>query len=104
MVVGQHNKILFSILFSVFVTQNLYSVEFEIICCPNERFRGKPSPDQLLYTLAECNVDPKDAVYVGDMQVDMDCADRAGVDFIYAEYGYGDIECCWNRASSIESV
>ena len=62
-------------------------VEFEIICCPNERFRGKPSPDQLLYTLAECNVDPKDAVYVGDMQVDMDCADRAGVDFIYAEYG-----------------
>jgi hypothetical protein len=38
------------------------------------------------------------------MQVDMDCADRAGVDFIYAEYGYGDIECCWNRASSIESV
>ena len=28
----------------------------------------------------------------------------AGVDFIYAEYGYGDIECCWNRASSIESV
>ena len=80
------------------------NVKFEIICCPTEGLRGKPSPDQLLYTLAYCNTDPSDAVYVGDMQVDMDCATRAGVDFIYAEYGYGDIECCWNRASSIESV
>lgn len=80
------------------------NVKFEIICCPTEGLRGKPSPDQLLYTLAYCNTDPSDAVYVGDMQVDMDCANRAGVDFIYAEYGYGDIECCWNRANSIESV
>jgi len=79
-------------------------VEFDAIVCPDNEWRGKPAPDQLLIALAHCNVDPKDAVYVGDMQVDMDCADRAGVDFIYAEYGYGDIECCWNRASSIESV
>jgi HAD superfamily hydrolase (TIGR01662 family) len=79
-------------------------VEFDAVVCPDNDWRGKPAPDQLLIALAHCNVDPKDAVYVGDMQVDMDCADRAGVDFIYAEYGYGDIECCWNRASSIESV
>ena len=79
-------------------------VEFDFICCPTEGLRGKPSPDQLLYTLAHCNTNPCDAVYVGDMIVDMECAEASGVDFIFAEYGYGEIECCWNRAKSIQSV
>tara|TARA_B100000497_G_scaffold121869_1_gene152223 strand:+ start:1173 stop:1754 length:582 start_codon:yes stop_codon:yes gene_type:complete len=79
-------------------------VEFDFICCPTEGLRGKPSPDQLLYTLAHCNTSPCDAVYVGDMIVDKECADASGVDFIFAEYGYGEIECCWNRAKSIQSV
>jgi len=38
------------------------------------------------------------------MIVDMECAEASGVDFIFAEYGYGEIECCWNRAKSIQSV
>ena len=79
-------------------------VEFDFNCCPTEGLRGKPSPDQLLYTLAHCNTNPCDAVYVGDMIVDMECAEASGVDFIFAEYGYGEIECCWNRAKSIQSV
>ena len=79
-------------------------VEFDFICCPTEGLRGKPSPDQLLYTLAHCNTNPCDAVYVGDMPVDMECAEASSVDFIFAEYGYGEIECCWNRAKSIQSV
>jgi len=78
-------------------------VEFDFICCPTEGLRGKPSPDQLLYTLAHCNTSPKDAVYVGDMIVDKECADASGVDFIHAEYGYGEVEC-WNKAKSIQSV
>ena len=78
-------------------------VEFDFICCPTEGLRGKPSPDQLLFTLAHCNTNPKDAVYVGDMIVDKQCADSSGVDFIHAEYGYGKVEC-WNKAKSIQSV
>jgi phosphoglycolate phosphatase len=78
-------------------------VEFDFICCPTEGLRGKPSPDQLLFTLAHCNTSPKDAVYVGDMIVDKECADASGVDFIHAEYGYGKVEC-WNKAKSIQSV
>ena len=78
-------------------------VEFDFVCCPTEGLRGKPSPDQLLYTLAHCNTSPKDAVYVGDMIVDKECADASGVDFIHAEYGYGEVEC-WNKAKTIQSV
>ena len=42
--------------------------------------------------MAFCNVDPHETYYVGDMQSDMFCANRAGVDFIHAKYGYGEVE------------
>lgn len=83
---------------------DLLDITFDCIVCPDNNLRGKPAPDQLLIAVAHCNVDPCDAVYVGDMQLDMDCANRAGVDFIYAEYGYGDIEFYSNSASTFESV
>lgn len=34
----------------------------------------------------------KAPVYVGDIQKDADAAKKAGVDFIYAEYGFGEVE------------
>ena len=43
--------------------------------------------------MAFCNVDPIDTVYIGDMQSDYECAQRAGVDFIHANYGYGQVKC-----------
>tara|TARA_B100001939_G_C16947545_1_gene620944 strand:+ start:18311 stop:18928 length:618 start_codon:yes stop_codon:yes gene_type:complete len=67
--------------------------KFDYVCAPKKGLRGKPAPDQLLYTMAFCNVDPHDAIYVGDMPSDLYCANRAGVDFIYAKYGYGEVEC-----------
>jgi len=67
--------------------------EFDFISCPKKGLRGKPNPDQLLFTLAMTNTDPRDAVYVGDMIFDQQCAERAGVHFEYASWGFGDIEC-----------
>ena len=66
---------------------------FDWVSCPRDFSRGKPAPDQLLYTLAHLKVDPSDAVYVGDMQTDKECADRASVKFIHAKYGYGEVQC-----------
>ena len=66
---------------------------FDYVCSPKKGLRGKPAPDQLLNTIAHCNVDPHETIYVGDMESDMYCANRAGVDFIHAEYGYGEVEC-----------
>jgi phosphoglycolate phosphatase-like HAD superfamily hydrolase len=61
---------------------------FERISCPDPRFRGKPAPDQLLMTMAELQVDPADAIYVGDMSHDYEAAVRAQVSYRHAEWGF----------------
>ena len=68
-------------------------VEFDYVVSPKTGLRGKPAPDQIMFCLAMLNVDPQDAVYVGDMQVDYWASERAGIDFIHATYGYGNVKC-----------
>jgi len=68
-------------------------IEFDYVVSPKTGLRGKPAPDQIMFCLAMLNVDPQDAVYVGDMQVDYWAAERAGIDFIHATYGYGNVKC-----------
>ena len=41
-----------------------------------------------MFCLAMMNIDPQDAVYVADMQVDYWQLHRADIDFIHANYGY----------------
>jgi phosphoglycolate phosphatase len=72
---------------------------FDHVCCPQGELRGKPAPDQLLYTMAKCNIDPDDTVYIGDMESDCECARRAGVRFIFAQWGYGHLTCDYSLGS-----
>jgi phosphoglycolate phosphatase len=65
-------------------------VKFSQIQTPNNKMRGKPAPDHLLYILAILNFDPSEAVYIGDMPTDAEAARRANIDYINAEWGYGD--------------
>lgn len=51
--------------------------------------RGKPAPDPLLLVLVDLAIDPAAATYVGDMAVDHECARRAGVPYVHADWGYG---------------
>ena len=53
--------------------------------------RGKPSPDQLLYACYTGGEDPDDSLFIGDMEVDRLCAERAACHFIHANWGYGSI-------------
>ena len=76
-------------------------VEFDYVVSPKKGLRGKPAPDQILFCLAMTQTDPKDAVYIGDMQVDYEAATRAGIDFIHASYGYGK---CDHSVKSIENL
>ena len=76
-------------------------VEFDCVVSPKTGLRGKPAPDQILFCLAMTQTDPKDSVYIGDMQVDYEAATRAGIEFIYASYGYGK---CDHSVKSIENL
>ncbi|MBE8477507.1 HAD family hydrolase [Streptomyces justiciae] len=61
---------------------------FAVLRTPDQG-RGKPSPDTLLLALVEAATDPADALYVGDMPVDQEAAQRAGLRYAHAAWGYG---------------
>ena len=64
-------------------------VDFITVQTPNEKFRPKPAPDHLLAAIAVARTDPRDCLYVGDMDSDYAAACRAGIDYLHAEWGYG---------------
>jgi HAD superfamily hydrolase (TIGR01662 family) len=64
-------------------------VDFNIIVCPSKNLRGKPYPDQINKALKKFSENKKYICYVGDTKVDSIAAKRAGIDFIFASYGYG---------------
>jgi|LWDU01.1.fsa_nt_gi phosphoglycolate phosphatase-like HAD superfamily hydrolase len=55
---------------------------------PSDIYRGKPAPDHILASISTTRIDPKDAIYIGDMDVDFEAAKRAGIDYLHADWGY----------------
>lgn len=58
---------------------------------PRPGMRGKPAPDHLLAACEVAGVSPDRAIYIGDMRVDMLCAQTAGAQYGHAEWGYGPV-------------
>ena len=54
---------------------------FETAYFSDDVVDGKPHPEGLLRALADLDVDPADAVYVGDTTVDLEMASAAGTSF-----------------------
>lgn len=67
-------------------------VRFASVQSPDGVLRGKPAPDHLLVAMAEAGEDPADTLFVGDMDTDWQAARRAGIDYVHAGWGYGDLE------------
>lgn len=65
-------------------------IRFASVQSPNDKFRGKPAPDHVLVAMAEAGEDPRDTLFVGDMETDWQCACRAGIDYAHAGWGYGE--------------
>jgi len=63
---------------------------FDDVQTPNGFARGKPAPDHLLLSMANTQVDPSDSIYIGDMDVDFEASSRAGIDYLHADWGYGE--------------
>lgn len=80
------------------------NILFDVIECPDESKRGKPYPDQILRAILKCQADPIETLYIGDMEVDRECAKRAGIDYIHAEWGYGTSDPEILRASKPSDI
>jgi phosphoglycolate phosphatase len=55
-----------------------------------EGIRRKPYPDSVLEVLGKANIDPADAVYIGDSEVDVETAENAGTDVVCVTWGFRD--------------
>ena len=82
----------------------MLDVLFDVIECPNAKSRGKPSPDPIFRAMLKCQMDPFDTVYIGDMDVDMKAANRAGIDYIHADWGYGNCISDVMKASKPDDI
>ena len=54
---------------------------FQIIQTRHESPLPKPHPDGLVKIIGDLNVEPEEAVYIGDALIDGTAADRAGIEF-----------------------
>ena len=50
--------------------------------------KRKPAPDMIEKTLRELNTDRKDAVYIGDSEIDLQTAENSGLDCITVTWGF----------------
>lgn len=65
---------------------------FEVSVGEKEGVRRKPAPDSVFEVLRTMGLSVSDAVYVGDSEVDIQTADRAGMDRIIVSWGFRDRE------------
>ena len=64
-------------------------IKFDSVISPNNKFRGKPSSDQILYTIAITNTELSNTVYIGDTINDLKTAKKSSIRYVHANYGYG---------------
>lgn len=70
------------------VITHYYPNIFEIVIGDREGHPRKPAPDSVLEVLARLNIPAREAVYIGDSNVDIETAANAGVDCIAVTWGY----------------
>lgn len=66
---------------------------FKVIVCGDTYSYKKPSPYPLTQILSFFNLKPDKAIYIGDTDIDRMSAEEANIQFIYASYGYGSLDC-----------
>lgn len=63
---------------------------------------GKSKGENIKLLIERNNID--DAVYVGDTQGDYEATVFAGVPFVFAKYGFGNVENCYLAISNIKEL
>ena len=88
---------------STFSILSKINILINSINTPNKKLRGKPHADQLLNAIAIANVDRSETLFIGDSEYDKLASKKAGVKFIYANYGYGNLEN-QNHINNIQDI
>ncbi|MDA9600359.1 phosphoglycolate phosphatase [Nitrosomonadales bacterium] len=70
------------------INQSCLSDFMDIIVSGDTTEKKKPHPLPILYALNQLNVEPKDAIMVGDSIVDIEAAFTAGTHIFTVPYGY----------------
>lgn len=75
------------------VSKLFKTLSFDCIISPEDVLsgRGKPHPDPLLLACVTLGVDPQDTIFVGDMKADYLATMAAGIHFVHANWGYGEL-------------
>lgn len=63
---------------------------FETVICVEDAARPKPSGEPIREYLKRSGTDSEEVIYIGDTAYDSQCAEEAGVNFGWAEWGKAD--------------
>ncbi len=66
-----------------------------------EKRPAKPAPDMVYHVLETLGADAKDAVYIGDSDVDVQTAHNAGLSCIAVTWGFRDRACLANAGATV---
>jgi len=66
-------------------------IPMQVVIAPRKNLRGKPYPDQILKAIKISKTKKNDSIYVGDTEIDYNCAKNSGIRYIHAKYGYKQV-------------
>ncbi len=66
-----------------------FKIQPKSLHSPNKKLRGKPFPDHINYCIKKNKFLKQNTCYVGDTYTDYLTSKNAGVNFIFASYGFG---------------
>lgn len=72
----------------VSLSDNLFKDLFDICLGEKDGIKRKPAPDMTLKVLNELGVEARDAVYIGDSEIDLLTAGNSGLDCIAVSWGF----------------
>lgn len=83
------------------------SARSAVLLCPDHVEKSKPAPDMLLAACEQLQLDPREVMYVGDDQRDIDAGRAANMRTVAVRYGYiatGDNPSNWGADAVIDNI
>lgn len=78
-----------------------------VLLCPDHVSNSKPAPDMLLLACKQLQLDPRQVLYVGDDQRDIDAGRAANMRTVAVRYGYisaGDNPSNWGADAVLDNI